>query len=109
MGAIEDFVFACANDDSPGYFTYEGNVMVIIQSGYDAKSGTPGFLGTEPFMDLVISHESIHVVIRDLEGERSSESMDDLEVVIDHLGRKVQLTINILAYAHDNSGIVHPY
>lgn len=108
MGTIEDFVFACAVDDSPSYFTYEGHTMVIIQSVTDAKSGTTGFEGTEPFIPLVISHESIHVVIKSLEGAECSESLDDLEVIINHNGRKVQLTINILAFAKDNSGIVLP-
>jgi hypothetical protein len=109
MGAIDDFTFACAADNSPGYFTYEGNTMVIIQSAQDAQSGIRSFEGTEPFMALVVSHESIHVVLRRLEGDQVSESLDDVEVIIDHHGRKVQLTINILAFAHDNSGIVHPY
>jgi|SRR5437588_4556411 len=108
MGAIDDFTFACAVDHSPGYFTYEGNVMIIIQSINDAKQGINSFEGTEPFIPLVISHESIHVVIKRLEGEQASESLDDLEVLIEHHGRKVHLTINILAFATDNSGIVLP-
>ena len=108
MGAIDDFVFACAIDDSPGYFTYEGNTMLIIQSGDDARSQTQGFVGTEPFMTLVISHESIHVVIKNIEGDAISESLDDVEVLIDHFGRRIQLTINILSFAQDNSGIVFP-
>ncbi|MEO9319328.1 MAG: hypothetical protein ABI361_01510 [Nitrososphaera sp.] len=109
MGAIDDFAFACAVDESPGYFTYEGSTMIIVQAAAEAKANLTSFTGTELFMPLVISHESLHVVIKALEGPDTSESLDDVEVIIvDFHGRKIQLTINILAYASDNSGIVFP-
>jgi hypothetical protein len=34
---INDFVFSCATDNVPAYFTYEGENMLIVQSNEGAK------------------------------------------------------------------------
>ena len=35
---INDFVFSCATDDVPAYFTYEAESMLIVQSKDGAKN-----------------------------------------------------------------------
>ena len=106
--SISDFSLACAIDGSPPYFTYEGNTMLIIQSAQDAKSGINSFRSIEDFMDALISHESIHVIIRSLESAEISDSLDDLEVIVEHNGTKFQVSLNNILFAIDNSGIVLP-
>jgi hypothetical protein len=106
--AINDFALACAVDNSPGYFTYCGQTMLIIQSAQDAKAGRSSFSYIEPFMDALISHEAIHVVIKALEGNETSESLDDIEVIVEHNGRRFQVTLNNILFAKDNTGLVIP-
>lgn len=106
--AITDFALACAIDASPPYFTYDANTMLIIQSQIDAKKGVNSFRHIEHFMDALISHESIHVVIQALESGTVSDSLDDIEVIIEHNGAKFQVTLNNILFARDNSGIVVP-
>jgi len=60
-------------------------------------------------MEGLISHESIHVVIKRLMDEAVSDALDDLEVVVTHIGLKFQVTLNNLAFASDMSGIVTPW
>jgi hypothetical protein len=84
---INDFAFACSVDGSiVGYFTYHDQTMLIIQSEQEAKAGINNFLKiAEHFMEPLISHESIHVII------------------------KLQVPINFIHYSRDNSGIVLPF
>jgi arginine deiminase len=103
---INDFALACAIDESPAYFTYDKQTMLIIQSAQDAKAGTGSFQYIEPFIEALISHESIHVVIKKFEGAEISDSLDDVEVVVEHRGAKFQVTLNNMLFARDNSGIV---
>jgi len=105
---INDFALACAIDESPAYFTYHKETMLIIQSAHDAKSGMESFQYIEPFMEALISHESIHVVIKKIEGADSSDSLDEIEVIVEHRGAKFQVTLNNMLFARDNSGIVMP-
>jgi hypothetical protein len=105
---INDFALACAIDQSPPYFTYENETMIIIQSGGDARLGVNSFGNIEEFIDALISHESIHVVIKCLEGADISDSLDDLEVVVEHNGIRFQVSLNNILFAKDNSGIVLP-
>ena len=105
---INNFALACAIDQSPPYFTYENTTMVIIQSEQDARYGNNSFASIEPFMDALISHESIHVVIKTLENADISDSLDDLEVIVEHNGTKFQVSLNNILFAKDNSGIVLP-
>lgn len=65
--AINDYALSCATDQVPGYFTYEGNCMIIVQSKASAKIDKNDFIDIEGFMPSLISHESIHVVITTLE------------------------------------------
>ncbi len=60
-------------------------------------------------MDTLISHEAIHVAIKRLEGDDTSESLDDIEVIVEHNGRRFQVTLNNILFASDNSGLVMPY
>lgn len=108
---VNDFAFACSIDGSiVGYFTYHKQTMLIVQSEREARSGTNNFVGiAEPFMEALISHESIHVVLNMLEGSETSESLDDLEVIVQRDGRKLQVPVNFIQYCSDNSGIVLPF
>jgi hypothetical protein len=105
---INDFALACAVDQSPPYFTYEHETMIIIQSKQDAIQGVNSFSKIESFVDALISHESIHVVIKSLENADISDSLDDLEVVVEHAGMRYQVSLNNILFAKDNSGIVLP-
>jgi hypothetical protein len=107
--AIRDFALACAVDESPPYFTYHNETMVIIQSAQDARAEVNSFESIEAFIDALISHESIHVVIKELEGGDISDSLDDIEVIVEHNGTKFQITLNNILFAKDNSGIVLPF
>ena len=106
--AINDFVLACAIDNSPGYFTYSGETMLIIQAAQDAKEGKSSFDYIEQFMGALVSHEAIHVAIKRLEGDDTSESLDDIEVIVEHNGRRFQVTLNNILFASDESGLVVP-
>ena len=105
---IDDFAFACAIDNSPPYFTYEGETMLIINSQEHATLGKSGFHHIEPHMEGLISHESIHVVIKRILNQEVSDALDDIEVIVAHRGLKFQVTLNNLAFATDMSGIVMP-
>jgi hypothetical protein len=105
---INDFALACAIDESIPYVTFEGNTMIILQSKQDAKLGVNSFSYIEPFIDVMITHEAIHVVIKALENAEISYSLDDLEVIVDHNGKKLQVTLNNILFAKDKSGIVLP-
>jgi len=108
---INDFAFACSIDGSiVGYFTYHKQTMLLIQSEQEAREGANNFVRmAEPFMEALISHESIHVVLNKLEGIEASDSLDDVEVIVEHNGRKLQVPINFIHHARDNSGIVLPF
>ncbi len=105
---INDFAFACAIDNSPPYFTYEGETMMIINSQEHAKLGKSGFHIVEPHMGALISHESIHVVLKRFVNQEVSDALDDIEVIVTHKGLKFQVTLNNMAFARDMSGIVTP-
>jgi hypothetical protein len=104
--SINDFAFACALDESPPYFTYEKQTMLIIESNENAIRNINGFLYIEQFIESLISHESVHVVIKNFEGAEISDSLDDLEVIVDRDGSKFQVTLNNMLFARDRSGIV---
>ncbi|MGA9297744.1 MAG: hypothetical protein WBV72_10085 [Nitrososphaeraceae archaeon] len=104
--SINDFAFACALDESPPYFTYEKQTMLIIESNENAIRNINGFLYIEQFIESLISHESVHVVIKNLEGAEISDSLDDVEVIVDRDGSKFQVTLNNMLFARDRSGIV---
>lgn len=106
---INDFAVACAIDGSPPYFTYEHETMMIINSEEREKRRMSGFLKIEPFMEALISHESIHVVIMGEIGKEVSDSLDDLEVIVRKRGLAFQVTLNNIAFASDMSGIVLPF
>ena len=103
---INDFALACAIDGSPAYFTYHKQTMLIIQSAQDAKADAGSFQYIEPFMEALISHESIHVVIKKFEGDEISDSLDDIEIIVNRRGKRFQVTLNNMLFAKDNSGIV---
>ncbi|HZA42971.1 MAG TPA: hypothetical protein VE504_04340 [Nitrososphaeraceae archaeon] len=105
---INDFALACAIDNSPAYFTYEETTMVIITSQETARRGSSDFEEMEPYMDSLIAHESIHVVIARIEDSEISDSLDDIEVIVERNGHKFQVTINNILFATDSSGIVTP-
>lgn len=106
---INDFVLACAVDGSPPYFTYEGESMLAINSKEDERRRESGFRSIEPYMEALISHESIHVVIMASKGREASDALDDLEVIIRRGGLAFQVTLNNMAFARDSSGIVLPW
>jgi hypothetical protein len=105
---INNFALACAIDESPPYFTYDGSTMLIIESKNDAKSKINAFEHIEPFIEALISHESIHVVIIKLEDQGISDSLDDLEIIVERNRMRFQVTLNNMLFATDMSGIVIP-
>jgi hypothetical protein len=108
---ISDFAFACSIDGSiVGYFTYHRQTMLIVQSEQEAKVGINNFGRiAEPFMEALISHESIHVILNELVNIEASDSLDDIEVIVERDGVKLQVPLNFIHYASDNSGIVLPF
>jgi hypothetical protein len=104
--AINDFAFACALDESPPYFTYERQTMLIIESKEHVNRNINGFQYIEPFIESLVSHESVHVAIKQLEGAEVSDSLDDMEVIVEREGSKFQVTLNNMLFAKDSSGIV---
>jgi hypothetical protein len=82
--------------------------MVVITSRETARRGSSDFDEIEPYMDSLIAHESLHVVIARIEGTEISDSLDDIEVIVERNGHKFQVTINNILFATDSSGIVTP-
>lgn len=105
---INDFALACAIDNSPAYFTYDGTTMVVITSQDSSRKGSSDFDEIEPYMDSLIAHESIHVVIGRIEDSEASDSLDDIEVIVERSGQKFQVTVNNILFATDSCGIVTP-
>ena len=104
---IRDFVFACSIDNSPAYFTYDNeDSMMIIQSRTSALSSKNDFQYIESFMESLISHESIHFVIKKFVDELVSEKLDDIELIVNRHGKSYQITINNMLFAKDASGLV---
>jgi hypothetical protein len=103
---INDFAFACALDESPPYFTYERQTMLIIDSKEHVPRNINGFQYIEPFIESLVSHESVHVAIKELEGAEVSDSLDDMEVIVEREGSRFQVTLNNMLFASDTSGIV---
>ena len=105
--SVCDFVLACSIDDSPSYFTYDNDdTMIIIQSKSSALANHSDFYYIEPYIELLISHESLHFVIKRIEGSRESEMLDDFEVIVYRNTKNYQVTINNMLFASDNSGLV---
>ncbi|GBC72658.1 hypothetical protein HRbin04_00048 [archaeon HR04] len=105
---IDDVMFACAIDGSPPYFTYEGSTMLIINSEMHARHGMSGFKGIERYIEAIISHESIHAVIKRIEPSIDPDAIDDIEVIVSRGMMRFQVTLNNMAFAVDNSGLVLP-
>ena len=103
---IIDFVFSCATDDVPAYFTYEGESMVIVQSKEGAKNKKNDFEDIEGFMSALISHESVHVIIAKLVNNQISDSLDDVEIIVERYGKKFQVSLNNMFFSTDFSGII---
>ncbi|HEX2305660.1 MAG TPA: hypothetical protein VHH33_05185 [Nitrososphaeraceae archaeon] len=103
---INDFVFSCASDDVPAYFTYEGQSMVIVQSKEGAKNKKNDFEDIEGFMSALISHESVHVIIAKLVNNQISDSLDDVEIIVERYGKKFQVSLNNMFFSTDFSGII---
>lgn len=103
---INDFVFSCATDDVPAYFTYEGESMLIVQSKDGAKNKKMDFEKIEGFMSALISHESVHVVIAKSINSQISDSLDDIEIIVERFGKKFQVSLNNMFFSTDFSGII---
>lgn len=108
--AIDDFAIACSIDGSvTGYFTYHKHTMLIILAEQEAKLGINNFKSIEPFMESLVSHESLHIIINRIESIEASDSLDDIEVRVEYQGIKMQVTLNNILFANDNSGLVIPF
>lgn len=103
---INDFIFSCATDNVPAYFTYEGESMLIVQSKEGAKNKKNDFENIDGFMSALISHESVHVVIAKLANNQISDSLDDVEIVVQRFGKKFQVSLNNMFFSTDFSGII---
>ncbi len=116
MGIV-DFNIACSYDDSQEYCTYDnpisepddqlGYSLMFVVSKESELSNTTSFDNIEDLIERVIAHETIHVVILELEGRDSSDKLDDLEISITiGAGRTHLIRMNFLGYASDNTGLV---
>jgi hypothetical protein len=116
---IIDVVIACSNDsddDSIEYCTYDnpeydqqkliGYSLMFIQSKYSAKNKINAFGHIEKLIERVISHETIHIVILELEGKDISDKLDDLEFPFPIGGKIHIINMNYLGYAKDNTGLI---
>ena len=116
MGIV-DFTVACSYDDSQEYCTYDnpisdsndhlGYSLMFVVSKVSELSNAKSFTNIEDLIERVISHETIHVVVLELEGKDSSDKLDDLEISITFgAGRTHIIRMNFLGYASDNTGLV---
>lgn len=115
--SIVDVAVACSFDDSLEYCTYDnpffekdglvGYSLMFIHSKFSEKEKLNGFKHIENLIERVISHESIHIVIINLEGKEVSDKLDDLEIPFPiGLGKIHIINMNYLGYATDNTGLV---
>lgn len=49
------------------------------------------------------------VIIKKLEGTEASDSLDEIEVIVERDGIKLQVPLNFIHYSRDNSGVVLPF
>ena len=116
MGIV-DFALACSYDDSQEYCTYDNLIsgpdeqldysLMFVISKVSELSNAMSFMNIEELIERVIAHETIHVVILELEGRDSSDKLDDLEISITfEAGRTHLIRMNYLGYASDNTGLV---
>jgi hypothetical protein len=114
---IVDFTLACSYDDSQEYCTYDnptsefndqpGYSLMFVASKVAELSNAKSFYNIEDLIERVIAHETIHVVILQLEGRDTSDKLDDLEISISFgAGRTHLIRMNFLGYATDNTGLV---
>ncbi len=112
-----DFTLGCSYDDSQEYCTYDnpisgpndqlGYSLMFVVSRVSELSNAKSFTNIEDLIERVIAHETIHVVILELEGRDSSDKLDDLEISITFGdGRTHLIRMNFLGYASDNTGLV---
>ncbi|MDQ6723842.1 MAG: hypothetical protein M3Z01_06205 [Thermoproteota archaeon] len=117
MGSIIDVTVACSYDDSQEYCTYDnpkyfqneliGYSLMLIQSKFSEINGLNGFRHIENLIERVISHETIHVVIKKLEEREVSDKLDDVEISFPLGNGKTHLIkMNFLGYANDNTGLI---
>lgn len=114
---IIDLRVACSYDDSQEYCTYDnpeyfqneliGYSLMLIQSKFSEINKLNSFNHIEKLIERVISHETIHVVIKKLEGKETSDKLDDLEISFSFgMGKTHIIKMNFLGYATDNTGLV---
>jgi hypothetical protein len=114
---IIDFTIACSFEESVEYCTYDnplcqnneliGYSLMLIVSRYAEESKTQSFGLVENLIERVISHETIHVVIKKLENQETSDKLDDFELLYPvGMGKPRLIKMNFLGYANDNTGLV---
>lgn len=82
------------------------SLMFILSKSSQIHSDL-SFANIEELIERVISHETIHVIILQLEGRDSSDKLDDLEIIYTFgAGRPHIIRMNFLGYADDNTGLV---
>jgi tetratricopeptide (TPR) repeat protein len=101
-----DFALACSIDDSSAYFTYHKDTIIIVQSKSSALSNQSDFYYIEPYIELIISNQSLHFVIAKIENSMVSAKLDDIDVIVHRNAKNYQVSINNLLFASDNSGLV---
>ena len=116
MGII-DVSVACSFDESQEYCTYDnpeysqneltGYSLMLIKSKFSEVNGLNSFGHIESLIERVISHETIHVVIKKMEGQEASDRLDDLEITFPvGRGKTHIIKMNFLGYANDDTGLV---
>jgi hypothetical protein len=108
---------ACSFDESQEYCTYDnpeysqneliGYSLLLIKSKFSEVNGLYSFGHIESLIERVISHETIHVVIKKIEGQETSDRLDDLEITFPvGRGKTHIIKMNFLGYANDETGLV---
>ena len=81
--------------------------LMFILSKISQIHSDLSFANIEELIERVISHETIHVIILQLEGRDSSDKLDDLEIIYTFGGGRPHIIrMNFLGYADDNTGLV---
>ena len=84
-----------------------GYSLMLVKSKFSEMNGLDSFGHIESLIERVISHETIHVVIKKIEGQETSDRLDDLEITFPVGRGKIHIIrINFLGYANDETGLV---
>ncbi len=80
-------------------------MLIVSRNAEESKTHSFGLV--ENLIERVISHETIHVIIKKLENQETSDKLDDFELLYSvGVGKPRLIKMNFLGYANDNTGLV---